>query len=228
MDAVHQDLAGHPRLGPYLDPAIRQFLTEPATANAARALAASSGARSRLDFTAALRTAVALHQAGVPVLPGTDANGSPDSQNPILRAHAGHGIALLHELALLVQAGLTPAEALAIATSAPARCFSLADRGQIVPGLRADLLLVKGDPTTDITATRNITGIWRHGTRLDREAETESRHRAYGNLFWSRLHAVDFLSETEVTPQGVWNVMPMEARRPTNALPERGCSAASD
>jgi alpha-D-ribose 1-methylphosphonate 5-triphosphate diphosphatase PhnM len=37
--------------------------------------------------------------------------------------------------------------------------FHLTDRGQIAPGLRADLLLVDGDPATDIRATRNISAI---------------------------------------------------------------------
>jgi hypothetical protein len=69
---------------------------------------------------------------------------------------------------LLVQAGYTPAEALTAATSVPARSFGLMDRGRIAPGLRADLLLVKGDPTQDITATRDIVTIWKTGFPYDR------------------------------------------------------------
>jgi hypothetical protein len=42
-----------------------------------------------------------------------------------------------------------------------ADCFGLTDRGRIAPGLRADLLLVDGDPTSDITATRDIRAVWR-------------------------------------------------------------------
>jgi hypothetical protein len=74
------------------------------------------------------------------------------------------------ELALLVQAGLTPAEALEAATANPAKSFRLNDRGEIAPGKRADLLLVKGDPGADITATRNIVGIWKAGVHDDRDA----------------------------------------------------------
>jgi imidazolonepropionase-like amidohydrolase len=66
-----------------------------------------------------------------------------------------------------VRAGLSPVEALAAATSA--RWFGLTGRGRIAPGLRADLLLVDGDPGADITATRNIAAVWRGGTRLHRE-----------------------------------------------------------
>jgi len=61
------------------------------------------------------------------------------------------------------------AQALAAATSVPASCFGLTDRGRISPGLRADLLLVDGDPTADITATRDIRAIWRSGTEFDRD-----------------------------------------------------------
>jgi hypothetical protein len=72
------------------------------------------------------------------------------------------------ELELLVQAGLTPTEALRSATSIPAKTFGLNDRGRIAPGLRADLILVKGDPTQDIVATRDIVSIWKTGAELDR------------------------------------------------------------
>jgi hypothetical protein len=74
------------------------------------------------------------------------------------------------ELELLVKAGLTPLEALASATSVPARHFRLADRGRIATGSRADLVLVNGDPTTDILATRDIVSIWKRGAKLDRAA----------------------------------------------------------
>src|SRR4029077_12579152 len=95
-----------------------------------------------------------------PLLAGTDA------PNP----GTAHGASIHRELELLVQAGLTPIEALTAATAAPARAFHLDDRGRIVPGLRADLLLVKGDPTADITATRDIVSVWKFGVEADRPA----------------------------------------------------------
>ena len=52
--------------------------------------------------------------------------------------------------------GTAPATPAAPATSIPAKTFGLNDRGRIAPGLRADLLLVKGDPTQDVFATRDI------------------------------------------------------------------------
>src|SRR5579875_3273106 len=81
-----------------------------------------------------------LKAAGVPLLAGTDA------PNP----GTAHGASLHHELELLVQAGLTPREALTAATATPATIFGLPDRGRIAVGLRADLLLVGGDPTQNI------------------------------------------------------------------------------
>lgn len=101
-----------------------------------------------------------LHAAGVPVLAGTDA------PNPGLV----HGASLHRELQHLVAAGLTPTEALTAATSSPARVFGLTDRGVIALGARADLLLVTGDPTTDITATQAITAVWVHGRQTDADA----------------------------------------------------------
>ena len=101
-----------------------------------------------------------LRAAGVPILAGTDA-GNPGTS---------HGAALHRELELLVNAGLTPAEALAAATSVPAKTYHLGDRGRIAAGMRADLVLVNGDPTVDITASRAIAGVWKQGVRADRES----------------------------------------------------------
>ena len=108
-----------------------------------------------------------LKAAKVPMLAGTDA------PNP----GALHGASLHRELELLVQAGLTPAEALAAATSAPAAHFGLRDRGRIAVGWRADLLLVRGDPTTDITATRDIVSVWKCGVAVDRQVYREDIER---------------------------------------------------
>ena len=101
-----------------------------------------------------------LADRGVPILAGSDppARGRP------------YGASMHRELELMVQAGLSPTAALRAATSVPARIFGLDDRGRIAPGLRADLLLVDGDPTADILATRSIVAIWKQGAQFDREA----------------------------------------------------------
>jgi imidazolonepropionase-like amidohydrolase len=141
-------LADDPHLSPYLSKGARKQLTNPFTL------------RRRVDLQAVLTSVRLLRDGGVPILAGTDA------PNP----GTWHGISLHRELELLVQAGLTPLEALRAATAAPADAFKLGDRGRIAPGKRADLLLVAGDPTTSITATRAIERVWKLGVPFDREA----------------------------------------------------------
>ncbi len=113
------------------------------------------------DLDAVLSTVKALHDAGVDLLVGTDTS----VPLPFMGGLA-HGASVHHELQYLVRAGLTPTEALTAATATPARRFGLDDRGRIAEGLRADLLLVDGDPTVTISDTLNTRAVWRRGTRL--------------------------------------------------------------
>lgn len=110
-------------------------------------------------YKAAQRTIRQLRAEHVPLLAGTDA------PNP----GTTYGASLHRELELLVQAGLSPVEALKAATSAPAEIFGLGDRGRIKSGMKADLVLVNGDPITDIEATRDIVTVWKNGVKADRE-----------------------------------------------------------
>ncbi|HEX9501895.1 MAG TPA: amidohydrolase family protein, partial [Thermoanaerobaculia bacterium] len=120
-----------------------------------------------------------LKAAGVPILVGTDA------PNP----GTAHGASVHRELELLVKAGLTPVEALVAATSAPASAFHLTDRGRIAPKLRADLVLVNGDPTTDILATRDIVTVWKGGVPLERKQETKEAQAAVETIPADKLAA---------------------------------------
>ncbi len=101
----------------------------------------------------ALQSVRLLHAAGIPLMAGSDA------PNP----GAPHGAGLHLELRLLVLAGLPPIDALRAATSIPAARFDLPGRGRIAAGSRADLLLVRGDPTTNIAATTAIERVWKNG-----------------------------------------------------------------
>lgn len=109
----------------------------------------------------AFASVMALYTAGVDILAGSDVS----EPIPILGGLA-HGASLHHELWLLANAGLTNVEALRAATSVPARKFALTDRGRIAPGLRADLLLVNGDPLTNITDTLSINTVWKNGAKV--------------------------------------------------------------
>lgn len=114
-----------------------------------------------LDYHNAELSVMQMYKAGVPVLAGTDAYIGPGFPFQVK-----HGESFHDELSLLVAAGLTPIEALHAATTLPAQLLSLEDRGVIQEGKRADLLLVEGDPTTDIGATRAIRAIWIAGERV--------------------------------------------------------------
>lgn len=114
----------------------------------------------------ARRSVRLLHAAGVPILAGTDANASAGAPAAI-----SHGESLHLELQLLVDAGLTPAEAITAATWLPAKHFRLPDRGAVRAGLRADLVLVGGDPLADITQTRLVERVWCAGIEVEPAAE---------------------------------------------------------
>jgi imidazolonepropionase-like amidohydrolase len=140
-------LASDPRIAPYLTPEQRDTLT------------GEMPARIPVFRTQVPAISVCmLRDAGVEILAGSDAPNPGTAQ----------GATLHEELELLVAAGLPPVEALAAATSRPARRFALPDRGRIAPGVRADLLLVDGDPSADILATRAIVSIWKNGARVER------------------------------------------------------------
>src|SRR5437773_6974407 len=104
-------------------------------------------------FPAMLRLLKALHEAGVTIIPGTDAL---------------PGYTLHHELELYVQAGIAPAEVLRVATWTSALVMGVdKDRGVVAPGKLADMVLVNGDPTTNIRDINNITTVIKDGKVYD-------------------------------------------------------------
>ncbi len=91
------------------------------------------------------------HEGGVKIAFGTDTGVSAHGDN------AG-------EFALLVKAGLTPLEAIQTATVNAAAHFDLsAEIGSLAPGKAADLIAVKGDPLTDVTALLSVTSVIKGG-----------------------------------------------------------------
>ncbi|WP_407351214.1 amidohydrolase family protein [Luteimonas sp. R10] len=104
-------------------------------------------------FPTMLRLLKALHDAGVTILPGTD-------------ALAGY---MLHsELILYARAGIPNAEVLRLATLTPAQVLGVAkDRGVIAPGKLADLVLIDGDPITDMNDIRKVDAVFKGGKRFD-------------------------------------------------------------
>lgn len=99
------------------------------------------------------RRTLEFHQAGGTIIAASDA-GMPG-------VYAGES--LIRELELLVQAGLSPREALVAATSTPARSIGADHIGVIAPGRSADLLVVDGDPLADLAAVRDVHLVVRDG-----------------------------------------------------------------
>lgn len=99
-----------------------------------------------------------LREAGVPVVCGSDAG---------IREAKPHGVLPYGVAALVERAGFSPGEALRAATSLAADACGVGDRkGRIAPGYDADLLAVRGDPLTDITALTRVSAVMRTGRLL--------------------------------------------------------------
>lgn len=115
----------------------------------------------RLQFDESLRLVGLMYRAGVPILAGTD------TMNP--QCFPGFGIH--DELALLVDAGLSPLAALQAATRNAAEFMGQLDRrGTIEVGKTADLVLLDKDPLADIHNTRSIQAVVLSGKLYPRAA----------------------------------------------------------
>ncbi len=111
-----------------------------------------SGSRLRETIRMAQQNLLRLHRAGVPIAVATDA----PSPWPVAILHF-HAVQTIEEVLLLGEAGLTPLEAIAAATSVPARMRHLdTEIGALAPGLRAEILLVEGEPDRDLRALRRV------------------------------------------------------------------------
>ncbi len=113
----------------------------------------------RADYRASWAKLVQLlakmHKAGIPIVAGTD----------------GSGIEIIRELEIYHEAGLTPAEALAAATIAPARLVNQDKKtGSIKVGKTADLALVEGDPSQRISDLRQTRLVMLDGRIMDADA----------------------------------------------------------
>ena len=114
---------------------------------------ADKAAAYREAFPAMLRLLKALYDAGVTIIPGTDALS---------------GYTLHYELELYVRAGIPAPEVLRMATLTPALVMGVnKDRGVIAAGKLADMVLVDGDPAQNIRDIRNITTVLKGGKVYD-------------------------------------------------------------
>jgi imidazolonepropionase-like amidohydrolase len=146
----------------YVSPALRA-MWKPIRDDWLRSFAADDYRRYRQLDTLMLRLTGALHEAGARLLLGTDA------PNP----YVVPGFSVHAELRNLVAAGLTPYQALAAATSAPAE-FLEADFGVVAAGRRADLLLLNKNPLADVGNAADRAGVMVRGVWYP-EAELQRR-----------------------------------------------------
>jgi cytosine/adenosine deaminase-related metal-dependent hydrolase len=114
-----------------------------------------SRARMRASFAKLDELVGELAKRHVTILAGTD----------------GNGFELIHELELYVQAGMTPAEALATATINPAKVYKLEKQtGSLAKGKLAELALIDGDPSRNIGDLRQVELVMRDGKMMDAQA----------------------------------------------------------
>jgi imidazolonepropionase-like amidohydrolase len=110
-------------------------------------------ARHRGAFAKMLEFVKALYDAGITLVPGTDALA---------------GFTLHRELELYVKAGIPAAEVLRIATLQSARVAGREkELGSITPGKLADMVLLDGDPTANISNVRRVRTVIKDGVVYD-------------------------------------------------------------
>ncbi|WP_242011531.1 amidohydrolase family protein [Acetobacter fallax] len=150
--AQNPELLNDPELTRGLSPALRAEFADPVWRQKTLSDPLADAARKAVAMNQ--KNLVILIRAGVNVGFGTDSGATP------LRIP---GFAEHRELRLIVGAGLTPSEAIHLATGQAAALMHLTDRGIIAPGKRADLVILKADPTYDITAVDQIVSVWHGG-----------------------------------------------------------------
>jgi imidazolonepropionase-like amidohydrolase len=150
------EFATNPLVARWVHPQMKALISDPAWQARVKASPAAANARRALAMNKA--NLMTLHKAGIPIGFGSDAGVG-------LRIP---GIAEHRELELMVEAGFTPLESLAIATSKAAKLLNLDDRGSIQTGKRADLVVLDADPLQNITNTLKVNSVWHRGVQVTR------------------------------------------------------------
>jgi len=139
----------------YADMAEMERLSQPGFME--RMAGSSAAAAYRVALVQAQRNLKTLHDAGIPIAMGTDAG--PAARFPGFFEH--------EELQLMVDAGLTPAQALHSATAVSAGCLGRDDVGTLEPGKWADFIVLGADPLSDIQNTRSIERVYVAGQAVE-------------------------------------------------------------
>lgn len=139
------------------DPAVVAQLKDP---QRQAAMAKSASAQTyKAQLPTAQRNLKKAIDAGITVVMGTDTGPFPER----FQGYFEHV-----ELEMMVQSGLTPAQALKSATGDAARGLKMKDLGTVTPGAWADFIVLDADPRRDIRATRAIADVYLAGNRVAR------------------------------------------------------------
>ena len=145
------------------DPLLHDSVSPPVIQRAKDSFArrsAEAAERARQSYARMERSLAKLNAAGAPLVLGSDS----DVQDHFF------GYSAHRELELMVAAGLTPHEAIVAATSRPAERLGLSDGGRLSPGMRADFIVLDGNPLDDIANTRRIAQVYLAGAKVNRAA----------------------------------------------------------
>ena len=139
-----------------LDPGLLEMITSPEYK--AKVQSNKVTAQEEAALPQAMRNLKKIYDAGILVTLGTDSGATP------IRIQ---GFAEHMELALMVQAGLTPVQAIAAATSNAARLLRIADHcGTLAAGKKANFIVLEKDPSQDIHNTQTIRAVWKDGSKV--------------------------------------------------------------
>jgi imidazolonepropionase-like amidohydrolase len=138
-----------------LEPGTYEMITSSTYKNNTKNSAAY--ARNENAFKIAMTNLKKIFDAGIRVALGTDSGAFP------IRAQ---GFAEHMEMQLLTEAGLTPLQAIMVATKNAADALQLDDYGVIESGKIADLLILDGDPSVDVKNTRKIFAVYKRGVKV--------------------------------------------------------------
>jgi imidazolonepropionase-like amidohydrolase len=139
-----------------LEPGVYEMITGEPYKN--RILNSPHYQRNKDAYAMALKNLKKLYKGGVLVALGTDSGALP------VRAQ---GFSEHLELQLMVEAGLTPLEAITVATRNSSNALKLQQQGTLLPGMNADFIVLNANPEGNIRATRSIQAVWQNGVEVN-------------------------------------------------------------
>ena len=146
---------------PFFKAALEPGVFEMVTSEEYRKKEASNPRRQKniMAYNMALRNLKKIHAAGILVALGTDSGA---------QTRRAQGFSEHLELQLMVEAGLTPLEAITIASRNSCQVLKVKDQGTLLPGMNADLIVLNQNPLDDIKATRTIHSVWKNGVMVNK------------------------------------------------------------